>query len=262
MASLPLQTFPSFSKLPFELRHKVWQYALLSLPPRLLNLNYLYIRRPSLPVPTLLHTTRDSRSVALRTYRLWKLVNDYAPHPNLETSFYISLSADIFILDHIALGRNPQADSQYPDLTFLIASRQTEDIRHQIRHVVVDMEDWQDCLRSLLDDVEKKGKNGKLIQMLNEFTQLETLDISLERPSQLWQTKDWKLEELRDHHDGTINFLHTRGGIIRSLDAVEAFEMVRDAVPGWKIPVVRLVTAYNTSSGRDSSDREFVGRGS
>ena len=32
MASQPLQIFPSFSKLPFELRNKIWEYALLSLP--------------------------------------------------------------------------------------------------------------------------------------------------------------------------------------------------------------------------------------
>jgi hypothetical protein len=51
------------------------------------------------------------------------------------------------------------------------------------------------------------------------------------------------LEEFRNEYGGvTIDFVA----------AVEALEIGRDAVPGWNIPAVRLVTAYNTSSARNT----------
>ena len=79
--------------------------------------------------------------------------------------------------------------------------------------------------------------------MLNEFTGLETLNISVQKPSQLWQTRGSKLEDFRNEYGGvTIDFVAS----------VEAWEMVRDAVSGWNIPAVRLVTAYNTSSARNT----------
>lgn len=94
------------------------------------------------------------------------------------------------------------------------------------------MEDWQDRLWGLLEEAEKKRRKGKAVQLLNEFKNLDTLDILLQRPSQLLQKKYWKLEELTEGYDETIGFLHIGRGTDRSLGAMEAFEMVKDAVPG------------------------------
>lgn len=65
-----MTTSACFNSLPPELRHQIWSYAIQSLPPRIITLYTDARLQKENPPPGILHTCRESREIALRSYEL------------------------------------------------------------------------------------------------------------------------------------------------------------------------------------------------
>ncbi|KAE9379863.1 hypothetical protein N431DRAFT_432235 [Stipitochalara longipes BDJ] len=135
----PPETFSLFSALPSELQLQVWSHAISSFPPRILELHKVEIPLPNVPgwwtsrfashtpIPSLLHTCRASRSLALTRWTL------SSQDPLLPTIFF-DFSSDMIFLDEplrtsiLEVEALPQAD------------------RERLHHVVIYHAEWQDAL--------------------------------------------------------------------------------------------------------------------
>ncbi|KAH6672408.1 hypothetical protein B0J14DRAFT_564042 [Halenospora varia] len=83
-------TFHPFSQLPIELQIQIWEFALSSLPPRLLEIHESEgdPTRCFAPLPSLLHTCHQSRYLALKFYTLSFITSQ-------GRGFYIDYEKDI-----------------------------------------------------------------------------------------------------------------------------------------------------------------------
>jgi len=93
--------------------------------------------------------------------------------------------------------------------------------------------------------VYRETRSGGRVQLLNQFTALETLDISiaslttLPSPTHFLELVEFEGGYYREEVIGVVE-RDRRGREVGNLSAEKVLGMVRDAVPGWKMPVVRL----------------------
>jgi len=125
------KTFSLFSALPSELQDQIWSQAISSFPPRILELRKVLISFPNVPgpwtprfasrtpIPSLLHTCRASRSLALTRWTL-ALPYVYKLDPPVPAIFF-DFSSDIIFLDDpwrdslLEMAPLPQADRERLD---------------------------------------------------------------------------------------------------------------------------------------------------
>jgi hypothetical protein len=233
--SEPLPKFACFLKLPLELRLEIWNLTML---PRTVVIHIHEIALPKrqekplvellsvTPTPIALRVCQESRSEALRTYKLCfgtKLLE--RREPGNVTAFlrcpqtYFSYEMDTVHFVHIgkALSR------ELP-----VAYMKEEDLDN-IRHIRTN---WCDRV------------NKRLIENIIKFKKLETFalcwywhedvrDIGEEDPFQ---------DEI-DVTEATYQLLHDRPDIYQFMDA---FIMARDVfAPGYKIPLLKITSMNN-----------------
>src|SRR5436190_18405372 len=96
----PLKSFTLFPKLPIELRLKIWRD---SIQPRMVKVRYdkAHKRCTSFAIPAILHASRESRYVGLKTYQLcFGLENGGG-------GLYFNYDIDAVALNWQSFGRGP-----------------------------------------------------------------------------------------------------------------------------------------------------------
>ena len=245
-----INIFTLFPHLPIELRLKIWSLAILSLPPRIINLQRLYIFEGCSAVapPSLLHATRESRSVALSIYQRWKrspwIVSKTVKSPNTARYpslhdvpyIYISPSKDIFTFTWCDLSYKPFG--LFPDLAFtsISESRRIWDVRERIVNLIVPMGD----IAHMFDSVRGRKATRAL---LKPFTAIEKFDISVNSVmhAEGW---GWRAEEYFGEDLIMVDFVDEGNETVR-MTAVEALRTVIGGLEGVKRPAVRAMSVVD-----------------
>lgn len=244
-SAMPLtqpEAFPLFPHLPFELRTVIWQHAVLSTPPRIIRPQHNAL--PTLPVPSLLHTCHESRAKALTRYKTYRQPTRLY-YLRAKPYIYIDLHTDIFVVGLEDLG--PVGTSY---LALHYESQRDATLRDKIQHVLVSGKDW----REHLGDYERLYEQiyPPKIQLLNAFTSLKTVSISAQDLEKVSTERRLRVEEYKGpaaEWDITdIAGRNQQGKIEYYLTAEEALETVSQSVPGWKLPIVKVVSVVAGSS--------------
>jgi 2EXR family len=219
------QEFPYFSKLPPELRRKIWRHALPG--PRVVNFDFIYRPRQPMPhfeanygAPTLLHVCHESREVALESYELL-----FQSKESSRPAIYFDLKRDTlcFTLETIPIR-----------IVLFLEDMPRADIR-RVRYLAVGTELPKD-----------------MVKYITQFHGLEVFSLILSDPRIIAPVGKFDLVEA-EHRSIWVTGSHWNHGLTSwgsmEMNLKAAFEDEQEKHPDCNVPVVEFVYTVSTEVG-------------